>query len=210
MTYVISELCIGTKDTSCVEVCPVDCIHPTPGRPRLRRSQMLYMDPEECIDCDDCVEARPIDAITSKDEVPPEWQHFIEKNAALLPQRAAVTHGQSGPGCGDRGALAVRADREGLDWDVALVAFAGSALPAGARLLDVPRLAVAGKPLRVQSSRALLGSGIGLSRGVMERSSVGGQLAHPREQHIVLLVDVLVQIEFERGQCLEQRAVRPA
>jgi len=38
---------------------------PNSGRPRLRRSQMLYMDPEECIDCDDCVEARPIDAITS-------------------------------------------------------------------------------------------------------------------------------------------------
>ena len=55
----------------------MDCIHPTPGRPRLRRSQMLYMDPEERIDCDDCVEARPIDAITSKDEVPPEWQHCV-------------------------------------------------------------------------------------------------------------------------------------
>ena len=192
---------------------------PNPGRPRLRRSQMLYMDPEECIDCDDCVEARPIDAITSKDEVPPEWQHFIEKNAALLPQRAAVTHGQSGPGCGDRGALAVRADREGLDWDVALVAFAGSALPAGGLTRCAASGAASarrstpgsrGEPLGVQSSRALLGSGIGLSRGVMERSSVGGQLAHPREQHIVLLVDVLVQIEFERGERLEQRAVRPA
>ena len=121
-----------------------------------------------------------------------------------------MTHGQSGPSCGDREALAVRADREGLDWDIALVAFAGSALPAGTRLLDDPRLAIVGKPLRVQSSRALLGSGIRLSRGVMEPSSVGGQLAHPREQHIVLLVDVLVQIEFERGQRLEQRAVRPA
>ena len=30
MAYVINEPCIGTKDTSCVEVCPVDCIHPTP------------------------------------------------------------------------------------------------------------------------------------------------------------------------------------
>ena len=60
-------------------------LHPSNrGRPRLRRSQMLYMDPEECIDCDDCVEARPVDAITSKDEVPPEWQHVIAKSAAYF------------------------------------------------------------------------------------------------------------------------------
>jgi NAD-dependent dihydropyrimidine dehydrogenase PreA subunit len=29
MAYVIAEPCIGVKDSSCVEVCPVDCIHPT-------------------------------------------------------------------------------------------------------------------------------------------------------------------------------------
>ena len=28
MAYVIAEPCIDTKDNSCVEVCPVDCIHP--------------------------------------------------------------------------------------------------------------------------------------------------------------------------------------
>jgi NAD-dependent dihydropyrimidine dehydrogenase PreA subunit len=33
MAYVINEPCIGTKDISCVEVCPVDCIHPTPEEP---------------------------------------------------------------------------------------------------------------------------------------------------------------------------------
>ena len=31
MTYVITGSCI--KDDSCVEVCPVDCIHPKPGAP---------------------------------------------------------------------------------------------------------------------------------------------------------------------------------
>ena len=29
MTYVIVEPCIGVKDASCVDVCPVDCIHAT-------------------------------------------------------------------------------------------------------------------------------------------------------------------------------------
>ena len=57
MAYVINEPCIGTKDNSCVEVCPVDCIHPTPDEPDYDKAEMLYIDPEECIDCDACVEA---------------------------------------------------------------------------------------------------------------------------------------------------------
>ena len=56
MTYVINEPCIGTKDASCVEVCPVDCIHPTPDEPDFDQREQLYIDPEECIDCDACVE----------------------------------------------------------------------------------------------------------------------------------------------------------
>src|SRR3954468_24529272 len=71
MAYVINEPCIGTKDNSCVEVCPVDCIHPTPDEPDYDTEEMLYIDPEECIDCDACVEACPVDAITPEDMVPP-------------------------------------------------------------------------------------------------------------------------------------------
>jgi len=60
-------------------------LHPSNrGRPRLRRSQMLYIDAGECIDCDACVEACPVDAITCEDQVPPEWQHYIDKNAAYF------------------------------------------------------------------------------------------------------------------------------
>ena len=47
MAYVIAEPCIGTKDNSCVEVCPVDCIHPTPDEPDYDRVEQLYIDPEE-------------------------------------------------------------------------------------------------------------------------------------------------------------------
>ena len=75
MAYVINEPCIGTKDNSCVEVCPVDCIHPTPDEPDYDKVEMLYIDPEECIDCVACVEACPVDAITPEDMVPPDWQH---------------------------------------------------------------------------------------------------------------------------------------
>jgi ferredoxin len=88
VTYVISEPCIGTKDTSCVEVCPVDCIHPTPAEADFDEAEQLYIDPQECIDCDACVEACPVDAITSEDQVPPEWHDYIEKNAAHFKESA--------------------------------------------------------------------------------------------------------------------------
>ena len=87
MTYVITSTCIGTKDASCTEVCPVDCIHPAPGEPEFESEEMLYIDPEECIDCDACVEACPVDAITPEDQVPPEWQKYIEINAAYYRNR---------------------------------------------------------------------------------------------------------------------------
>jgi len=81
MTYVINEPCIGTKDVSCTEVCPVDCIHPTPDEPDFESASQLFIDPEECIDCDACVEVCPVDAITTESGVPPEWQKFIALNA---------------------------------------------------------------------------------------------------------------------------------
>ena len=87
MAYVIAEPCIGTKDNSCVEVCPVDCIHPTPDEPDYDKVEMLYIDPEECIDCDACVEACPVDACFAEDQLPDEWANFAEKNAAYYAGR---------------------------------------------------------------------------------------------------------------------------
>lgn len=86
MAYVITEPCIGTKDTSCTEVCPVDCIHPAPNDPDFEAHEMLFIDPDECIDCDACVEACPVDAIYPEDAVPPEWTKYIEINAAYYKQ----------------------------------------------------------------------------------------------------------------------------
>ena len=81
MAYVIAEPCIGTKDNSCVEVCPVDCIHPTPDEPDYDKVEMLFIDPEECIDCDACVEACPVDACFAEDQLPDEWTDYAQKNA---------------------------------------------------------------------------------------------------------------------------------
>ena len=81
VTYVIAEPCIDLKDHSCVEVCPVDCIHPTKDESDFENVRQLFIDPEECIDCDACVEACPVDAIFAEDQLPGEWQQFTKLNA---------------------------------------------------------------------------------------------------------------------------------
>jgi ferredoxin len=93
MAYVIAEPCIGTKDNSCVEVCPVDCIHPTPDEPGYDAAEMLYIDPEECIDCDACVEACPVDACFAEDQLPDEWQKYAQINADYFREGGAAATG---------------------------------------------------------------------------------------------------------------------
>ena len=81
MTYVICEPCIDVKDSSCVDVCPVDCIHPLPDADDFEEVNMLYIDPEECIDCGVCEPECPVEAIFMEEDVPEEWEEFIEINA---------------------------------------------------------------------------------------------------------------------------------
>ena len=81
MAYVIAEPCIGTKDTACVDACPVDCIHPKKEDPRFPEVEMLYIDPDTCIDCNLCVDECPVTAIFPQEDLPAEWSSFIEKNA---------------------------------------------------------------------------------------------------------------------------------
>jgi NAD-dependent dihydropyrimidine dehydrogenase PreA subunit len=81
VAYIICEPCIGTKDTACVDVCPVDCIHPRKDEPAFAAAEMLYIHPDECIDCGACVPACPVEAIFSLDETPHKWAEFITKNA---------------------------------------------------------------------------------------------------------------------------------
>ena len=75
MTYVISEPCIDIKDRSCVDVCPVDCIH--------EADRILVIDPEECIDCGACEPECPVEAIFPEDALPEKWEPFVKINAAM-------------------------------------------------------------------------------------------------------------------------------
>ena len=91
MAYVIAEPCIGTKDTACVDACPVDCIHPKKDDPKFETEEMLYIDPVDCIDCEACVPECPVEAIFHEDNVPEEWKEFIALNAEMAPTLPVIT-----------------------------------------------------------------------------------------------------------------------
>ncbi len=76
MTYVITDPCIDVLDKSCVEVCPVDCIHYEEGLDR-----KLYIDPDECIDCGACEPVCPVTAIFAEDDVPDAQKPYTEIDA---------------------------------------------------------------------------------------------------------------------------------
>jgi NAD-dependent dihydropyrimidine dehydrogenase PreA subunit len=85
MAYVITQPCVGTKDTACVAVCPVDCIHHEPGVDR-----MLYIDPNECIDCGACEPECSVAAIFPEESVPPAGAAYTAVNATWYADRAAA------------------------------------------------------------------------------------------------------------------------
>lgn len=73
MAYVVTQNCIGNKHTSCVDVCPVEAFREAP--------EMLFIDPDVCIDCNACVSACPEGAIFPQSMVPADQQAFIARNA---------------------------------------------------------------------------------------------------------------------------------
>ncbi|NGP88681.1 DUF3470 domain-containing protein [Fodinibius halophilus] len=80
MAYVVTEPCINCKYTNCAAVCPVDAFREGPN--------FLTIDPLECIDCDACVAECPVEAIYPDDEVPMEWEHYIDLNEQLAEEWA--------------------------------------------------------------------------------------------------------------------------
>jgi ferredoxin len=73
MTHVVTEPCIGCRNTACVTVCPVNCFH--------EDVDLLVIDPVECIDCGACVPECPTKAIFPASRVPSQWKSFIALNA---------------------------------------------------------------------------------------------------------------------------------
>jgi ferredoxin len=75
MAYVVTEPCIGCKYTDCVVVCPCDCFR--------EGDQMLFIHPDECVDCDACVPECPVEAIFYEGNVPEKWKDFVALNREM-------------------------------------------------------------------------------------------------------------------------------
>ncbi|MGV9545226.1 FAD-dependent oxidoreductase [Nocardia beijingensis] len=80
MAYVITQNCCN--DASCLAACPIGCIHPTPDEPNFATAEMLYIDPDTCIDCGACADWCPVDAIKSDRALTPEQTPYQAMNAA--------------------------------------------------------------------------------------------------------------------------------
>ncbi|MGW1771222.1 ferredoxin [Streptomyces sp. NPDC002104] len=76
MTFVIALPCVDVKDRACIDECPLDCIY--------EGERMLYIQPDECIDCGACEPVCPVEAIFFEDDTPQEWQHFTTVNAEFF------------------------------------------------------------------------------------------------------------------------------
>ncbi|MDL9936560.1 FAD-dependent oxidoreductase [Gordonia sp. ABSL1-1] len=79
MAHVITRPCCN--DASCVSVCPVNCIHPTPDEPEFLTAEMLYIDPETCIDCGACIDECPVEAIIPDDSLEAQDEPYLQINA---------------------------------------------------------------------------------------------------------------------------------
>ena len=93
MAYIVAEPCIGTKDRSCVDVCPVDCFYDHPDAKLNEKAAkkpekegdtgMLLIHPDECIHCSACEPECPVEAIFEDDAVPEKWSEYTELNAQV-------------------------------------------------------------------------------------------------------------------------------
>ena len=72
VTYVIAQPCVDLKDRACVDECPVDCIY--------EGKRMLYIHPDECVDCGACEPVCPVEAIFYEDDTPEEWKYYYDAN----------------------------------------------------------------------------------------------------------------------------------
>jgi NAD-dependent dihydropyrimidine dehydrogenase PreA subunit len=72
VTYVIAEPCVDLLDKACIEECPVDCIY--------EGDRMLYIHPDECVDCGACEPVCPVEAIYYEDDVPDQWKDYTKAN----------------------------------------------------------------------------------------------------------------------------------
>ncbi|MFN0057247.1 MAG: 4Fe-4S binding protein [Planctomycetota bacterium] len=111
MPHVVTARCINCRYTDCAAVCPVDCFF------EVKDPAMLVIDPDTCIDCELCVSACPIHAIWPQDEVPAQYQEWIDKNRELIQSGANITE-QKGALANARDLESIQSDERGRGWKI--------------------------------------------------------------------------------------------
>jgi len=96
MVFVIAEPCIDVKDTACVEICPMDCIHPRKDEAEFVLERKLYID-KSCIDCGACIPVCPVQAIFPESELPEKWAHFAQVDADWYAKKEAAEAAPTAP-----------------------------------------------------------------------------------------------------------------
>ena len=76
VTYIIAQPCVDVLDKACIEECPVDCIY--------EGERMLYIHPDECVDCGACEPVCPVEAIFYEDDVPDQWKDYYKANVEFF------------------------------------------------------------------------------------------------------------------------------
>jgi NAD-dependent dihydropyrimidine dehydrogenase PreA subunit len=76
VTYIIAQPCVDVLDKACIEECPVDCIY--------EGERMLYIHPDECVDCGACEPVCPVEAIFYEDDVPDQWKDYYKVNVEFF------------------------------------------------------------------------------------------------------------------------------
>jgi NAD-dependent dihydropyrimidine dehydrogenase PreA subunit len=76
VTYIIAQPCVDLKDKACIDECPVDCIY--------EGERMLYIHPDECVDCGACEPVCPVEAIFYEDDVPDQWKDYYKANVEFF------------------------------------------------------------------------------------------------------------------------------
>lgn len=72
MAHIVTESCNDCKYTDCCVVCPVECFY--------QDEKMLYIDPNDCIDCEACVPECPVEAIYGESNLPAQFASYVELN----------------------------------------------------------------------------------------------------------------------------------
>ena len=165
---------------------------------------MLYIDPDECIDCDACVEACPVDACFAEDQLPAEWAKYTEINADYYKSKAAASR---------TGAPALACPRQASGyWTTgsSVPPMGGASAAAGSCLQDRQLLRRGGDDAAGGLADRLRGRGVGFVGG-QRRAGVGvlaqrlGERDLAEQGHIELVGEELAAALAEDREALAAR-----